>query len=145
MRMFRSFLLRLGLILSTTAVICLFLMAATLLLQKQYNSAQFVGLVFLVVFLWFICNWFMVRKIDPELSLEVARIVFPCGILFSNLLSILLSFYLKDLVPGTEGREHYILPFVGAGVSFYLIVRCFDLKWLRPEQEIAFLERMDRR
>ena len=145
MRMFRSFLLRLGLILSTTAVICLFLMTTTLALQKQYGSTQFVGLLFAVVFIWFIINWFLVRKVDPELSLEVARIVFPCGILFSNLLSILLSFYLKDLIPGAEGREHFILPFVGLGVTFYLIVRCFDLKWLRPEEEIAFLERMDRR
>jgi len=120
-------------------------MTATLALQKQFESTRYVGLLFGVLFVWFILNWILVRKVDPELSLEVARIVFPCGILFSNLLSILFSFYLRDLIPGTEGREHYILPFVGLGISFYLMVRCFDLKWLRPEEEIAFLERMDRR
>lgn len=145
MRMFRSFLLRLGLILSTTAVICLLLMTATLALQKQADSAMYCGMLLGILFAWFIFNLVMVKKVDPELSLEVARIVFPSGILFSLLLSSLLSMYLNDLIPGNEGREHYILPFVRLSVSFYLIVRCFDLKWLRPEEEIAFLEHMDRR
>ena len=145
MRMFRSFLLRLGLILSTTAVICLLLMTVTLALQRQSDSAMYCGMLFGILFAWFLFNFIMVKKVDPELSLEVARIVLPSGILFSLLLSSLLSMYLKDLIPGNEGREHYILPFVGLSVSFYLIVRCFDLKWLRPEEEIAFLDQMDRR
>lgn len=106
---------------------------------------MYCGMLFGILFAWFIFNLVMVKKVDPELSLEVARIVFPSGILFSLLLSSLLSMYLNDLIPGNEGREHYILPFVGLGVSFFLIVRCFDLKWLRPEEEIAFLEQMDRR
>lgn len=144
MRMFRSFLLRLGLILATTAVICLVLMTATLGIQGLSEGAAYCGTILLLVFAWFVFNWYIVRKIDPELSLEVARMVLPAGMILSILLSSTLSMYLAEMIPGEEGKEHFILPFVGFGITAYLIVRCFDLKWLRPEEEIAFLERADR-
>ncbi len=144
MRMFRSFLLRLGLILSTTAVICLVLMVFTLLLQGLQQSATFCGVILGLLLLWLLFNWFIVRRIDPELSLEVARILFPAGMVLSIVLSYVLALFLSDLIPGDDGRQHYILPFVGLGVTFFLVVRCFDLKWLRPEEEISQLERLGR-
>ncbi len=140
MRLFRSFLLRTGLILSTTAVICLLLMMITLAIQMQYTTSTFMGMLFGLMFVWLLINWFLVRKLDPELSMESARLVFPAGIILSLALSFLLSVYLKELIPGDEGFQHLILPFVGVGISCYLIVRCFDVKWLRPESEVAYME-----
>ena len=140
MRMFRSFILRLALILSTTAVICLFLMAATLGLQGATQAMPFISMVFGIVLIWFLFNWLIVKKVDPELSVEVARILFPSGALLSLVLSVVLAMYLDALIPGTEGRQHWILPFVGIGVAIFLVVRCFDIKWLRSEIEIITLE-----
>jgi len=143
MRMFRSFLLRLTLILSVTGSLCLMLMAATLGIQKDREGAIFCGLLFGVLFLWMLFNWFIIRRVDPELSVEVARILFPAGIVLSLALSVVLAMYLKELIAKEEGYEHWILPFVGMGVSFYLIVRCFDIRWLRGEEEIAMLEEQE--
>jgi len=141
--MFRSFLLRLSLILSTTASICLFLMAATLGIQEQEDGMIFCGTLFGIIFLWLIVNWIVVRKVDPELSVEVARVVLPAGAVLSIVLSILMAILLSEMIPGSEGKQHYILPFVGVGVAIYLIVRCFDIKWLRGEEEIVMLEERD--
>ena len=143
MRMFRSFLLRLALILSTTASICLVLMAATLGIQKDRQGMYFFAALFGILFLWMIFNWFVVRRVDPELSVEVARILFPAGMVLSIALSVVLAMYLKEIIPGDEGHQHWILPFVGLGVSFYLLVRCFDIRWLRGEDEIASLEEQE--
>ncbi|MGA1205680.1 MAG: hypothetical protein ACO3ZW_07720 [Opitutales bacterium] len=142
--MFRSFILRIALILSVTALICLFLMSATLFIQKEMEGGQLCGSLFLLLLVWFIVNWILVQKIDPELSFEVARMLLPAGMVLSILLSSTLSIYLHSLIPDVDGKQHLVLPFVGLGVAFYLLVRCFDLKWLRPEEEIASVERMSR-
>ena len=143
MRMFKSFLLRLSVILSVTATICLLLMAATLGIQGESSSMVFCGVIFAVLLVWSLVSWYIVRKLDPELSVEVARMVLPSGALLSIVLSSVLSFYLDDMIPGLGGKEHMILPFVGIGVAFFLIVRCFDIKWLRGEEEIIDLEEKD--
>ena len=143
MRMFRSFILRLLLILSTTASMCLLLMAATLGIQKDRQGMYFFGALFGIIFLWVLFNWFVVRRVDPELSVEVARILLPAGMVLSIALSVVLALYLRELIPGEEGYQHWILPFVGLGVAFYLGVRCFDIRWLRGEDEIAALEEQD--
>jgi hypothetical protein len=140
MRLFRSFILRISQILSLNVVICLFLMAATLGIQKQREGMYFTGALFLILLFWFLINTYAVRKVDPELSVEVARILFPAGALLSFSLSSVLSLYLDALIPGTEGKEHWILPFVGLGIAMFLIVRCFDIKWLRGEAEILEME-----
>ena len=103
----------------------------------------FCGVIFAVLLVWSLVSWYIVRKLDPELSVEVARMVLPSGALLSIVLSSVLSFYLDDMIPGMEGKEHMILPFVGIGVAFFLIVRCFDIKWLRGEEEIIDLEERD--
>lgn len=140
MRMFRSFILRLSQILTLTAVLCLLLMLATLFIQKQAEAVYFIGMIFMTILVWFLVNWYVVRKVDPEVSVEVARILFPSGAILSICLSGVLSLYLDTLIPGREGSQHLILPFVGVGVAFYLIVRCFDIKWLRGEDEINEME-----
>ncbi len=140
MRMFKSFVLRLSLILSVTAVICLLLMAATLGIQEESESMTFCLILFGIMFVWVFINWYIVRKADPELSVEVARMLLPAGALLSVVLSSMLSLYLDAMVPGTEGKQHFILPLAGIGVALFLIVKCFDIKWMRGEEELAILE-----
>lgn len=138
--MFRSFLLRLSLILSSTAAICLLLMAVTLLFQELHEGVRFCLTFLGVISVWLIANFFVQRKIDPELSVEVGRILYPAGAVLSVILSLLLSMQLESMIPGSEGIEHYILIFVGIGVSLFLIVRGFDVKWLRLEEELLSVE-----
>ncbi|MEX0323572.1 MAG: hypothetical protein AB3N63_15525 [Puniceicoccaceae bacterium] len=140
MRMFKSFVLRLSLILSITATVCLLLMAATLFIQNESESMTFSGILFAIMLVWCLINWFIVRKVDPELSVEVARMVLPAGALLSLILSTVLSLYLDAMIPGNEGKQHFILPFVGVGVALFLVIRCFDIKWMRGEDEILMLE-----
>lgn len=128
-----------ALILSTTAAICLFLMATTLGIQGFKDGMVFLGMLFGILLVWLLFNLYIVRKTDPELSVEVARLLLPSGAVLSILLSAVLAMTLDDMIPG-EGRQHYILFFVGLGVALFLIVRCFDIKWLRGEDEIVALE-----
>jgi hypothetical protein len=116
-------------------------MTATFSIHKQTDSMYFFGTVFTVLLIWVLFNWFIIRKVDPELSMEVARIVLPSGAALSLVLSFVMSLFMNELIPGSEGKEHFILPFVGLGVAFFLVVRCFDIKWLRGEAEISLLER----
>lgn len=101
---------------------------------------NFIGMIFLTMLVWFLVNWYVVHKVDPEISVEVARILFPSAGVLSICLSVLMSMYLDTLIPGREGSQHFILPFVGVGVAIYFIVRCFDIKWLRGEDEINEME-----
>jgi len=136
MRMFRSFILRLSLILSATAAICLLLMAITLGFQELFAGVKFCLSFFGLIAVWLLVNFFVQKKIDPELSVEVGRILYPAGAVLSIILSLLMSTQLESMIPGSEGIEHFILIFVGIGVSLFLGVRWFDVKWLRLEEEI---------
>jgi hypothetical protein len=142
--MFRSFILRMALILSSTAALCFLLMALTLGIQKEAESMQFSGILFAVMLVWVPFNWYIVRKTDPELTVEVARLVLPAGAVLSIVLSGLLSLYLDGMLPGEEGKQHMILPFVGFGIAIFLFIRCLDIKWLRGEAEIVMLEERGR-
>ena len=144
MRMFRSFILRMALILSITGTLCLLLMALTLGIQGLRDGMVFSGMLFAIVFVWLVVNYFIVKKVDPELSMEVGRLLFPSGAVLSIILSSVLAMYLEAMIPGDEGRQHYILVFVGVGVALFLLVRCFDIKWLRGEEEILLLEQREK-
>jgi hypothetical protein len=45
-----------------------------------------------------------------------------------------------EQVVSAEGKQHLILLFAGIGVATFLLIRCFDIKWLRAEEEIVALE-----
>lgn len=139
MRMFRSFLLRMVLILSLNATIGFGLMAATMAMQDFQQGLVFTSLLTGLLFLWLVINWWMVRKVDPEISLETARFLYPAAILLNPLLSWNLAIYMQSLLP-IEGLQHVIQYFVGFGISVFLIIRLFDIKWLRPEEEVSLYE-----
>lgn len=140
MRVLRSFLLRQTLILLSTALICVVLMIATLYIQQvsQYMPLLSTIAGILVVAIFF--TRFIISKIDSELSAEVAQLLYPGGIVLTIFLGWILSLYLKDLIP-EEGIQHHVVLIAGIGVAAFLGVRCFDIKWLPSEAEIADLER----
>ena len=132
-------------ILSMTGAICLFLMAVTLGLQGDLEEMKFLFILFGLLVCWLIVNAVVVRKSDPELSVEVARLVLPGGALLSIVLSTYLALILEGMITGGEGREHFILFFVGPGVAIFLAIRSLDIKWLRGEEEILELESISNR
>ncbi len=144
MRMLRSFFLRIALILSTTALLCLLLMAATFWIQGQYNDLVFTSVLAALALLWVVCNWLVVRIVDSELSYEVARLLLPSGMVLSVILSWLLAEVLRDMLRSGKGIEHYVLLFAGIGVAVILGIRCFEIRWLRAEAEVAATERRER-
>jgi len=144
MRLLRSFLLRIALILSTTAAICLFMMAATLWMQGDREGMVFTVVLSGIALVWVLLNWLVVRAVDPELSFEVARLLLPSGIVLSLILSWLMALVLSEMLPEGQGIEHFLLVFVGIGVAVFLGVRCFDIKWLRAEEEVAAYELRER-
>jgi hypothetical protein len=143
--MLRSFFLRLLLILSTTGTLCLVLMGTTLGLKQDREGMVFFGILAGILLLWVLINLFVVRKTDPELSFEVARLLLPSGAALSLTLSFLLAMVLDEMIPGTEGREHWVLVFAGIGVAIFLGIRSLDMKWLRAEDEIVALEEVNRK
>lgn len=143
--MLRSYSLRLLLILSTTAAVCLLLMGLTMVLQQDMERAVFLFALAVIFVVWIVINYVVVRKVDPELSFEVARLLIPSGVLFSMTLSIYLSTILDAMIPVVEGRQHWVLFFVGFGVSVFLGIRALDMKWLRAEEEISKLENLGRK
>jgi ABC-type enterochelin transport system permease subunit len=143
--MLRSFLLRVTMTLSATAAICLLLITATLYIQNLHERAIFTLSLMGIVLLWFFINVVVVRKIDAEVSAELARFLFPGSGILAIALSGSLALYMDSLIPGDEGKQHWMLLFVGLGVAFFYGVRCFDIKWLRSEIEIKALEERDRR
>lgn len=144
MRMLKSFTLRIALILSITGCVSFLLMAITLGIQGDQEGMKFCGMLFGLLFVWVLINHFIVRKVDPELSVEVARLLIPSGALTSIFLSYLLAMVLDDMIPGTDGKQHWIIIFVGIGVTFFLSIRWFDVKWLRAEEEILNIEGRNR-
>ncbi|WP_163964187.1 hypothetical protein [Oceanipulchritudo coccoides] len=144
MRMLKSFVLRIILILSLTGTVSLLLMALTLGIQQDQEGLVFCGTLFGILLLWVGINAYVVKKVDPELSVEVARLLIPSGAVLSIFLSYLLAMILDDMIPGTEGKQHWIVLFVGLGVAFFLFIRWFDIKWLRAEDEILNIEERSR-
>lgn len=137
MRVFLSLMLRMSFILSVTAVMCLILMVITLYLQKEQGAMAFTGLVSSGLLIWTLINGYLIKLFDPELSAEVAKVLFPTGAVLAICLSFVFALQLDFMIPGTEGKQHFVIPFVGLGVATYLVVRCFDIKWLRAEIEIS--------
>lgn len=75
--------------------------------------------------------------------MEVARILYPTGAALSLMISLLFMLWLDEMIPG-EGREHYVMIFVGLGIAIFLLIRCFDIRWLRSEDEIQSIQRRNR-
>lgn len=85
----------------------------------------------------------LIVKTDQEIVVEVARMLYPGGALASLTLSFLLMVWLDDLVM-EEGNQHIPVLFVGFFVAGFLILRCWDIKWLRNEEELQRMEEFDR-
>jgi hypothetical protein len=140
MSIVRSFLLRISIVLLSTTMVCFLVMGASLAMQSLRDEMQYSLMLALLFGLLLGLNVFFIRKAQSELSMEVARLLFPSGAVLSVLISILFLQWLDDLIPG-DGRQHWVMIFVGLGIASFLLIRCFDIKWLRSEEEIQSILR----
>jgi hypothetical protein len=110
-------------------------MAGSLGLQSMVSQMQYSLILALLFGLLLGLNLYFLRRARLELSMEVARILYPTGAALSFMISLLFMLWLDDMIPG-DGREHYVMIFVGLGIAIFLLIRCFDIRWLRSEDEI---------
>lgn len=140
MRLLKSVLLRLIRILLATSCICLVLMAATLYLQMAPDDVPFLLILAAVLGAGLAFTSFIIKNLDSELSAEVARILYPSSALLCVVMGWMFSVYLEDMLPD-EGMQHWVVALAGASIAVFMLIRCFDIKWLPSEAEIADLER----
>lgn len=139
----RSFVLRLSQILAVTVAICMLIMAATAFLQELVNLGIAYSVIAGGALLYVLILHFVIRQIDPELIVEVARLLYPSAAILSILISLLLGFELYD---NLEHQRYQQVPVILAGVliALFLAIRCFDIKWLRSADEIILLKQAAR-
>lgn len=142
MAIVRSYLLRISVVILATVTIAFLVMGASLAMQSLQDEMQYCLMLALLFGLLLGFNLYFIKKSKTELSMEVARLLYPSGAALSLVISILFLQWLDDLIPG-DGRQHYVMIFVGLAIGVFLLIRCFDIKWLRSEDEIqAILRRM---
>lgn len=135
MGILKSFFLRIPIVLLSTITVCQLVMAGSLGLQSMVSQMHYSLILALLFGLLLGLNVYFLRRARLELSMEVARILYPTGAALSLMVSLLFMLWLDDMIPG-EGREHYVMIFVGLGIAIFLLIRCFDIGWLRSEEEI---------
>lgn len=135
MTIVRSYLLRISVVILSTVTVSFLVMGASLAMQSLQDEMQYSLILALLFGLLLAFNLFFIKKSKTELSMEVARLLYPSGAALSLVISILFLQWLDDLIPG-DGRQHYVMIFVGLGIGVFLLIRCFDIKWLRSEDEI---------
>lgn len=140
MGILKSFFLRIPVVLLSTIAICQLVMAGSLGLQSMASEMHYSLILALLFSLLLGMNLYFMRKVKMELSMEVARILYPTGASLSLMISLLFMLWLDEMIPG-EGREHYVMIFVGLGIAIFLLIRCFDIRWLRSEDEIQSIQR----
>jgi hypothetical protein len=135
MKILRSFLLRLSEIFSMTAGLCFLIMAITLGIQLNNEGMYFFSTLTAICLLWVAIVHFVIRKVDPELIVETARFLYPGAAAVALVTALSNMVWLDNLIPG-DGVQHYTVGFVGLGVMIFMIVRIFDIKWLRNYEEL---------
>lgn len=144
----RSFILRLSQILAASLAVYCSLSSITLWLQGLPRLSTGYALASGAAVLWVLISHFIIRKVDVELVLEVARILYPVGAILTVTLSILLAFELNALLELAEGREteleFLVLILAGVMIAIFLCVRMLDIRFMRSAEEIRLMLRASR-
>lgn len=144
MRVFRSFLMRFTQLIAAVVGLCFLVMSATMYINLQPQMGLWFAVYAGLCLVWVLAMVFLIRKRDPELVVEVAKFLYPGGALVSLLISFLMMGWLQSILD-TETLSHVPVIFVGVLVAGFLVVRCWDLKWLRNEEELHRMHEMDER
>jgi ABC-type uncharacterized transport system permease subunit len=132
---FKGILLRLSQIVSAAAAINLLLLGGTMLFKARLDEAvNFALMSGGAWILWAVLSLFVLRS-TVELVREVAIVVYPGGALLSLALSVFCGYYAESLI---ENPEREIWTFISAGVliGITMIIKCFDIQWLRTAEEV---------
>ncbi len=133
----KSFLLRFLQVVLAVSAVYLLLMAGTHHLQYDSEAA----LVYVLFAAGLGCGALIfhmfIRQFDPELTLEVGRLVYPAGMLVSIGGAVLSSQYVIAGFPDVS-RVYYSFILAACLLVAFFVFRMFDLKWLRSWREIHF-------
>ncbi|MFP4541718.1 MAG: hypothetical protein ACLFR7_08805 [Opitutales bacterium] len=131
----KAVLLRLSQILFASIAIYLLLIAGTFFLQVRFEDAiQFASYSGGVALLWAIATFFIWRS-PAELVREVAIVVYPGGALASLALAVAMGYWMESMLVDPE-REIWTLIMAGVMIAIVMIIRCFDIQWLRSAEEL---------
>jgi len=136
----RSYILRLTQILAGSTTVYLLVMIATLVLQDQGSETVSLGLAGAGTSLWWLISSIIISKIDPELTIEVARLLYPTAGLVALVISVVLGFRLQDMVSYPVAQQWSVI-LAGILVLLVMVIKCFDIRWLRSMDEIQFRSR----
>ena len=136
----RSYFLRLSQLMAASSTVFLLVMIGTLLLQRQIGEAISLSLIASITAFWWLVASVIVSKVDPELTIEVARLLYPTVGLLSLLLSIVLGLVLIEMVTHPVSQH---ISVILAGILFLIVmgIKCFDIRWLRSAEELHFVRR----
>jgi len=131
----KGIILRLSQILSATAAINLLLVGGTLVFKARNEEAMtyalYSGGMWIV---WAILSFFVMRS-TMELVREVAIVVYPVGALLSLALSVFTGYTVEAMIENPE-REIWTFILAGVLVAIVMIIKCFDIQWLRMAEEV---------
>lgn len=97
--------------------------------------------LFYALGLWFFwaVSSVLVWRSTVELVREVAIVVYPLGAILSIGLSVFFGFRMRAMVIEQglpEQREIWTFILAGVLIAIVMVVRCFDIQWLRSVEEL---------
>lgn len=133
---FKGILLRLCQIVSAAVAIYFLILAGTLAFQSQMDAAyRFAVISGGVWIVWAILSLFVMRS-TVELVREVAIVVYPVGALLSLVLSVVFGYWMESMLVKEPEREIWTFILAGVLIAIVMIIKCFDIQWLRTADEV---------
>ena len=135
----KGILLRLSQILLAAVGVYFLLISGTFLMKGELLSAR--TYLFYALGWWFFwaISSILVWRSPIELVREVAIVVYPLGAILSIGLSVFFGFRMRAMVIEQglpEQREIWTFILAGVLIAIVMVVRCFDIQWLRSVEEL---------
>lgn len=135
----KGILLRLSQILLAALGVYFILTAGTFVMKGRFDDALYFGYFAVGYwFLWGLVSVFIIRS-PVELVREVAIVVYPLGAILSLVMAVYFGYAMEGLLEKRElPAEREIWTFILAGVliAVVMVIRCFDIQWLRSVEEL---------
>jgi NADH:ubiquinone oxidoreductase subunit 6 (subunit J) len=108
-------------------------------MRGEFEDARYFGLfAFGFWFLWGVAS-IVIWRSPIELVREVAIVVYPLGAILSLVLSVYFGYEMRDLIAERElvpQREIWTFVLGGILIAVVMVIRCFDIQWLRSSEEL---------
>lgn len=135
----KGILLRLSQILLAAIGVYFVLISGTFVMRGEFDDATYFGFyAFGSWFLWVVVSLLIWRS-PIELVREVAIVVYPLGAILSLVLSVYFGYEMRELIAERElvpQREIWTFVLAGILIAMVMVIRCFDIQWLRSSEEL---------